>query len=317
MASHDLADLVGTFRDELEGSLSDAPPEAASRLYDVLIEPVASRVAGSTTVVFIPDGSLHAVAFSALANAKTGRFLVEDHSIVVAPSIALFVRASERRDSDEAPGAATLLAVGDPAFDAAAFPYLPRLAGAANESKRVAKLYSEAVVLTGEAATRRSFLAEIGRHTVIHIAGHALTNDADPLRSRFLFAPDPEHGDSGMLFAEDLYGTPFGRTRLDVLAACSTASGRISRGEGPLSLARPFLAGGVPAVLATLWEIEDAPSSELLIGFHRQVASGRPPQEALREAQVSFIQGSDPALRSPRVWAAFQLAGGVTRSIRG
>ena len=98
-----------------------------------------------------------------------------------------------------------------------------------------------------------------------------------------------------------------------MLAACSTASGRISRGEGPLSLARPFLAGGVPAVLATMWEIEDAPSSNLLTAFHRQIAAGRPPEEALRDAQVALIEGSDAALRAPRSWAAFQIAGGVDR----
>jgi len=311
-----LSQLVTRFREEFQDANVDVRPDA-ERLYAVLIDPVSPHLSGFGTVVFIPDAILHAVPFAALTDAKTNRFLVEDHAIVVAPSIALFLRASESRGATDPVARPTLLAIGDPAFDSTAFPYLPRLSGAAAEAKRVAGLYPDAVLLTGTEATRSIFLAELGRHTVVHIASHALTNDSDPLRSRLLFTPDPEHGDSGTLFAEELYGAPFGKVRLVVLAACSTASGRISRGEGPLSIARPFLAGGVPSVLATMWEIEDSSSTELLTAFHREIAAGRPPEEALRDAQVAMIEGTDPALRAPRTWAAFQLAGGVDRSARG
>ena len=316
IAATELTQLVTNFRDEFQDAKTDVRRDA-ERLYTVLIDPVAQELSGFGTVVFVPDAILHAVPFAALADAKTNRFLVEDHAIVVSPSIALFLRASDRRGAVGAATPPSLLAVGDPAFDSTAFPYLPRLSGAAAEAKRIAGLYPDAVLLTGDAATRSRFLAELGRHTVVHVASHALTNDSDPLRSRLLFTPDPEHGDSGTLFAEELYGAPFGKVRLVVLAACSTASGRISRGEGPLSIARPFLAGGVPSVLATMWEIEDSSSTELLTAFHREVAAGRPPEEALRDAQVAMIEGTDPTLRAPRSWAAFQLAGGVDRSARG
>jgi CHAT domain-containing protein len=166
-------------------------------------------------------------------------------------------------------------------------------------------------VLTGESATPRRFLDGIAGRTVVHVAAHALGNDADPDLSRLMLAADPDRHDTGVLFARDLYGRSFDSVQVVVLAACDTASGKLSRSEGPLSLARPFLAGGVPSVVATLWEIEDTSSAELLVRFHRAIASGHRPDEALRDAQIALIQGSDEALRDPRVWAAFEVVGGT------
>src|SRR5207249_1164433 len=123
---------------------------------------------------------------------------------------------------------------------------LSRLAEAAAEAREVARIYAHAVVLTGEAATKHEVLGALARAEVVHLAAHALGNESDPLRARLILAPDPERGDSGTLLAEELYRTAMPATRLVVLAACATGSGRISRGEGPLSLARPFLHAGVP-----------------------------------------------------------------------
>src|SRR5262249_19034319 len=131
----------------------------------------------------------------------------------------------------------------------------------------------------------------------------------DLLRSRLVLAPDPDRGDDGILFTGELYGRLFDRTRLVVLAACSTASGRISRGEGSLSLARPFLPDGLPAVIPRLWDVEDRGTGELSVRLHRRLAAGATPQEALRAAQMDLIASNEPDLRSPRVWAAFELIG--------
>ena len=306
----DLSSLVSGFREDLERHEDGSGSEAGERLREVLLDPIASRLTGAETIVFVPDDVLHSVPFAALPDSRSGHYLVEACSIIVSPSVAFFVRASRGSASVAPNEAPTLLAVGDPAFDTAAFPYLPRLAMAADEARRVGKLYADALVLVGERATRTSFLEALGNHTVVHYAGHALGNDADPLRSRLLLAPDPDRLDTGTLYAAEIYGRSFESTRLVVLAGCATASGRVSRGEGPLSLARPFLAGGVPAVLATLWDIEDASSSELLVRFHKEIIAGRSPQEALRDAQLAQIDDAEAARRAPRIWAAYELVGG-------
>jgi CHAT domain-containing protein len=77
-----------------------------------------------------------------------------------------------------------------------------------------------------------------------------------------------------------------------------------------LSLARPFLAAGVPAVVASLWEVEDEPTARLLTAFHRHLRGGESALAALRSAQRELLADPDPALRSPAYWAAFELFGG-------
>lgn len=314
--AEDLAELVRSFRAELESSDAASSPEAGRKLYDLLVVPVLGRIAGAGTWVFVPDQVLHAVPFAALADRRTERFLVQDHPVLVVPSIALFVHATRNRSRASPRTPLSVLAIGDPAFDEDSFPSLRRLPAAAQEAERIAKLYPDSVTLTGALATRAAFLREIERHEVLHFAGHAVTSDADLLRSRLLLAADPERHDSGNLLAQSLYDRSFGRVRLVVLAGCATASGRISRGEGPLSLARPFLAAGVPGVVATLWAIEDASSGALVSELHREIVAGQTPEQALRNAQLAMIGARDPSFRAPRAWAAFQLAGGVAGAHR-
>ena len=72
-----------------------ASKAVSERLFDELIRPVTGLVHGGTTLVIVPDGFVNRVAFAALRNPDTGRFLVEDHAIVIAPSANMFVAASD------------------------------------------------------------------------------------------------------------------------------------------------------------------------------------------------------------------------------
>jgi CHAT domain-containing protein len=311
LESRELARLVAALRAAIGDSASqDKARDDATRLHDLLIRPVAAQLTDSRTLVFVPDKALHSLPFAMLVNRETGHYLVETHEILVAPSATLFARASERERQMDTGSAPTLLAVGDPSFDATVYPYLPRLDVALEEATRISALYTDALVLSRANATEAAFLGAIEGRSIVHFAGHAVANDSDPLHSRLVLAPDPYHGGDGTLFAEELYGKRFDHTRLVVLAACSTAGGRVSRGEGALSLARPFLVGGVPAVIASLWDIEDRGSVELATRLHHHLAAGAAPQMALRAAQLELLTQADPVLRSPSVWAAFELIGG-------
>ncbi len=309
----DLDTWVHGFRNSLLGAdATDASDDAGSKLQATVLSAARPRLQRARVLIFIPDKVLHAVPFAALRDPETGRRLIEDHAVVVSPSVSLYLHALTAPRGSLALVDPKLVVIGDPAFDSAIYPQLPRLGEAAVEAKRIATLYRDPLLLTGAEATRSRVLAALQDADVLHIAAHAMDGGSDPLRARLILAPSPDLGDSGTLFADEIYKTRLDRTRLVVLAGCGTAMGRISRGEGPLSLARPFLAAGVPAVLATSWEIEDAPSAEILVRFHREITSGRTPEEALREAQLFAINSSDPALSAPRAWAAFQVLGAPT-----
>jgi CHAT domain-containing protein len=280
--------------------------ERARRLYDELIRPLG--LAPRMALVFIPDGPLHTVPFSALWNRQAGTYLIEDHPIALAPSGAVFAIASDtavaRRQK-----APRLLAVGDPRLDPQTVD-LPRLPGALKEAAEVAQLYREAEVLTGPAATPRAFLASLRRTHVFHFAGHAAKGDT-PGSGYLLLAPDPEAQNPGSLFGYEIRSSDARGMRAVVLAACRSGTGTELSLEGTLSLARYFLAAGAPNVVASLWDVDDAVSRTFFVSFHRSLLAEEDPAMALRTAQLSLLNCSDAFLAHPASWAGFVSIGGI------
>src|SRR5262249_51366337 len=148
----------------------------------------------------------------------------------------------------------------------------PSLPHAEAEAKEVAALYRGPELLIGAAATKAAFLRAAGQHAVVHFAGHAIANSDRPQLSRMLLAGTD--ATSRSLFARDIAAERFPSPRLVVLGACRTTAGRIRRGEGVFSMARPFLAAGVPTVVASLWDVNDLASRKLLVGFHAALRQG-------------------------------------------
>jgi hypothetical protein len=56
----------------------------------------------------------------------------------------------------------------------------------------------------------------------------------------------------------------FGLDQLAVLSACETGLGTLSRGDELVELQRAFLYAGTPAVVTTLWKVDDRASYELV-----------------------------------------------------
>ena len=78
-----------------------------------------------------------------------------------------------------------------------------------------------------------------------------------------------------------------------------------------MSLGRPFLAAGVPAVVASLWDVDDTISRRFFISFHRALLLERDPVLALRTAQIALLSSDDESLSHPANWAAFISMGGL------
>jgi len=135
---------------------------------------------------------------------------------------------------------------------------------------------------------------------VIHFVGHAVSDS----RSEAALLVAREAG-SGRLSAREIAGMRLRRTRVVVLAACSTGRGQERSGEGNISIARAFLAAGVPSVIATLWPIAEDPAAEFFPRLHRYVADGLPAAEALQRAQLDAIRSR----AAPSTWAAVELFG--------
>src|SRR6185369_8519124 len=123
----------------------------------------------------------------------------------------------------------------------------------------------------------------------LHLAAHALVDGRNPLLSALVLAPGTP-GDTGALYASEIYQLRLPRTRLVVLAACDTGNAYLPGSEGATTLGRAFLAAGVPTVVASLWDVDDRATARLLSRFHEELQAGNDPASALRRAQIAMIQ---------------------------
>ena len=83
-----------------------------------------------------------------------------------------------------------------------------------------------------------------------------------------------EGGRTETVFAHEIGAMRLEQTELVVLAACRTNLGHIRRGEGVLGLARPFIAAGVPAVIASLADVDDSSESSAVRCVSSSLAGG-------------------------------------------
>jgi CHAT domain-containing protein len=301
LSDRELASLVTDFRHAVERGECRG---LAERLYLALVAPLALP-AGATPLLIVADKVLYELPFGALRNPTTGRYLVEDYAIAFEPSVGGPRRVASPRDGS----AKALLAVGDPAFDQQLLDRLHRLPAAAEEAAAVGSLYARLGtidVLTGATATKQRVLDSLSSYSVVHLAVHAEADRRSPLLSRFYLAR--AGSDPGVLFAHELYGRRFPHTDLVVLAACNSAAGAVSPSGGVMSLARPFLACGVGAVLGSLWPVEDHAARAFSVEFHRGFVTTRDASRALQSAQRQMLRSPNPALSSPASWAGFVLA---------
>ncbi len=278
-------------------------------LFDSLIVPLSASVSADAALVFVPDGDLHAIPFSALYDRTRRRYLVEDHPIAIAPSATLLVRAIERDASMARTETPSVLAVGNPTFDTEVFPNLEVLHAAEDEAREIAKLYPKHVLVLADDATRKRVLSAARDALVVHLAIHAVTLESTTGPNAFLLLAPEGEADTGLLYAPELLRTNFGSTHLIFISACSSAGGQPPGAQGAAMLVRALLGAGVPAVVGTLWPIDDTKTPPLAKAFHRYLLDGDSAATAMQKAQLEFLHGETQLLRSARFWGGFEVIG--------
>ena len=79
-------------------------------------------------------------------------------------------------------------------------------------------------------------------------------------------------------------------------------------GDDFVGLTRAFLRAGSGAVLASLWEVDDRSTPELMKAFYGRLSAAGP-AAALASAQRSMLGSRDSRLSHPYHWAPFVLVG--------
>jgi CHAT domain-containing protein len=210
------------------------------------------------------------------------------------------------------------------------FSRLPGTAGEAEAVKPLLERWSkkEAVLLTGEKAVEGAFKAVRQPCAVVLCThGYFLEDQGEPsvrsagnplLRCGLAFtgankrALLPEDApEDGLLTGLEIVGTDLRGTELVVLSACETGLGAVQNGEGVAGLRQAFQLAGVRSVVATLWKVPDEESRVLMEAFWNELAAGRDKVDALRNAQLQFIESSRKKKKAahPYFWAAYTLTG--------
>jgi CHAT domain-containing protein len=226
------------------------------------------------------------------------------------------------------------------------------LSASAREASDVAALWqrprrmlrgvgSDAVQLTGTAATESAFKRQAGGKRVLHLATHgfflggkcasAMGNESSsgqlPVSSpgenplllsglalagaNYRQAAGPDEED-GILTAEEIAALDLSGVEWAVLSACDTGVGEVKAGEGVLGLRRAFEVAGARTLVMSLWPVEDQVARDWMRQLYRtRLVLGLTTIDAVHRANLNMLRDRRAKGQSthPFYWAGFVAAG--------
>ena len=282
---------------KIEGVTSASTERNANRAaHELLIEPIKHWLPKNDRdrIIFVPQGSLLLVPFAALQD-KNGTFLIQRHTLQIAPSIQSLSLLKPIQNLQPNP-----LIVGNPSPMPQDFDPLP---GSETEATAIAALL-HTTAITGKNATKRNILTRLSSASLIHLATHGILDERQGLESAIVLASSNRASrPDELLTASEILDLNL-TASLVVLSACNTGRGKIT-GDGVIGLSRSFLSAGVPSVVVSLWQVPDAPTSTLMIAFYQNLIQKMDKAQALRQAMLTTLK----VYPNPQDWAGFMLVG--------
>ncbi|MEM9554203.1 MAG: CHAT domain-containing protein [Acidobacteriota bacterium] len=308
----------------------DAAPKALARLRESILGAALADLPPEVDhLVLVPDGPLHQLPWAALRlpspddamdgqETDAGVPLSARYSLSVVPSLTLWHRW--RRGDDAATArsevARRVVALADPAAERptddegtrrwleANSRALEPLPWARREGRSALDAVGRGLLLAGDGASEPALQSSIAKSppAVLHFAAHAVADLDNPSRSAVVLSAAGD--DDGLLRPHEIARLPLDGS-LIVLSTCDSAAGQVLRGEGALSLARPFFQAGAPTIVASLRPVRDRATARLFERFYRALARGHSAGDALAGAQASLAAEGAPAAD----WSSFVLLG--------
>lgn len=262
---------------------------AAAQLHDLVVAPLLEKLEGISTIAVVRNKELADIPFGALFDVNRGQYLAERFTIVHARSagdaVALSKRARKSHDS-------TLLAIG------ATHTGRERLAGVDREIADITAQSLCARVVAGKDATPEAIQRALTENAVIHYGGHIA-------QLRLLLAPS--RGRDG-LSAQEIARLRMDKARVVVLAGCRGAASE----DAHRTVADAFLMAGVPTVIATSYDLDDAEAPPTMRLLHTFLRDGDDAAVALRKTTLAELRSGRGVPLSVR----FQAVGGTRGLIR-
>ncbi|WP_199318720.1 CHAT domain-containing protein [Leptolyngbya sp. FACHB-541] len=303
IAQTEVEQTLDQLRQELGRQYVSPEGEALSQqVYDWLIRPFSSALAASNveTLVFVLDAALRNVPMAALHDGQ--QYLVEQYAIALTPSLQLF-----------APEPLTKIRLNALTFGLSEvrsnFPPHQNFTPLQNVETELQVIQAQipSEVFLNQEFTQAALEEQVSTEpfSVVHLATHGQFS-SDPQQT-FVLAWDGQidvNTLSSILQRRDQSSTE--AIELLILSACQTADGD---DRATLGLAGIAVQSGARSTLATLWNIDDRATAELISRFYQELSSSGTPitrAEALRRAQVALIQSGYP---EPLFWSPYVLVG--------
>jgi CHAT domain-containing protein len=288
--SADMAELalaIASFRDF---SSDENSPGALEQLYKWLVAPIKSQIKTSI-VAIVPHGPLNGLPFAALTPDNI-HLVGSEHTIFYLPSVNAisYLQHKSGRMGDQV---LVMANRGQPGFS--------QLAYAEDEARAVASIL-DVKPLLGKEATAANFRLHAHNSAILHIAAHVNNDFHNPLFSGIATESD---ADDGELKVSELAQLDLRNTSLVVVSGCQSQLGRRNRGDDVVGLTSAFMFAGSSSVVASLWNVDDEVTEELMISFYRHVKKGSTKAESLRLAELDIRQHHP----NPYYWAGFVLTG--------
>ena len=295
-----IADLLDTLRENLQKPNRAGPGflKLSQQVYSWLIEPLEAELekSGVQTLVFVLDGPLRNIPMAALHDGQ--HYLIEKYAVALSPSLQLL------EPKPLSGGQLEVLAAGIsqniPGFSAPALPEVK------DELDRISQV-TKSKVLRNQEFTSRALENQINSRpfSVVHLATHG----------QFSSNPDQTYirAWDNRLNVNQL--NTLLRTReqsrpdaieLLVLSACETAKGDK---RAALGLAGVAVRAGARSTLATLWQVNDNSTAELMAKFYKTLSNPSDSKvtkaKALQSAQLNLLR----RYTAPFYWAPYVLVG--------
>ncbi len=174
---------------------------------------------------------------------------------------------------------------------------ISELKEANREVKMIKKLWPSSCKIVD---TKASFLENIAKSKIIHVAAHA-TADTANLSNNMLFFCNPNNSNC-VLKGYELSASSL-NDKLVVLNGCETNYGKVVKGEGVFSLVRDFAVNGTLSFVSNLWKVSDGSASTIMINTYTNWKKDKKLSSSLQKAKLDYIKSSHSLTTHPFYWA--------------
>jgi len=266
--------------------------KVATQLFQQLIPFAEKTRLSQTQITIIADGILQYIPFEALRTAAN-TYLIEEAQIQYNYSLSSALQLQQ----NTAAISQDFIAIAPTTFKNDAY---STLATSTTELEKLSAIFN-GNHFQHEKAIKKRFTEAYGNYKIIHLSTHGGVHKTTPWLAFY---------DEKMTL-DELYFTR-NQSDLIVLSACKTSDGELKKGEGVMSLARGFFNAGAKSVIASLWDINEKASNEIIQEFYKNSVAGDTKSAALQKAKLTYIQNhNNTSEASPYYWSALTLTGDI------